>query len=153
LVILRNSVDGLSARALEQFAARAQRAAGVRGDVDVLVTSSAQLRRLNRRFRNKNGPTDVLTFPSANGAAGDIAISAEIAARNALRLGHSPAEEIEILILHGLLHLAGYDHQTDAGAMARKEARLRRAFGLPVALIERATADSRRRRASSRRRS
>ena len=62
--------------------------------------------------------------------AGDLAISAEIAARNARRLGHSAADELKILILHGLLHLAGHDHETDGGEMARKEARLRRALGL-----------------------
>jgi len=137
LVIVHSTVRGVSARALGQFTARAQRAAGVRGEVDVLVTSSAELRRLNRRFRRKDKATDVLSFPSANGTAGDVAISAEVGARNARRLGHSAADELKILILHGLLHLAGYDHETDAGEMARKEARLRRALGLPVALIER----------------
>jgi probable rRNA maturation factor len=143
LVIVHSRVQGVSARALGQFAARAQRAAGVRGEVDVLVTSSAELRRLNRRFRGKNAATDVLSFPSADATAGDIAISAEVGVRNARRLGHSPSDELKILILHGLLHLAGYDHETDAGEMARKEARLRRALGLPVALIER-TGDRRR---------
>jgi len=179
-VILRNKVNGLSVRVLERFAARAQRAAGLRGDVDVLVTSSAHLRRLNRRFRGKDAATDVLSFPCDNGKihhggaetrrnsfsktsvspcpsggcrTGDIAISAEIAIRNARRLGHSAIEEIQILILHGLLHLAGYDHETDAGAMARKEARLRRALGLPTALIERNTADGTHRRPAKRRRS
>ena len=73
------------------------------------------------------------------GGSGDIAISAEIAASNAGRLGHSAGDELKILILHGLLHLAGYDHETDAGEMAREEARLRRALRLPVALIERST--------------
>ena len=167
LVIVHSTVQGVSARALGQFAARAQRAAGVRGEVDVLVTSSAALRRLNRRFRGKDQATDVLSFPSDNGkihhggaetrrnsfskfsvppclrggccAAGDIAISAEVAARNARRLGHSAADELKILILHGLLHLAGYDHETDSGEMARKETRLRRLLGLPAALIERTT--------------
>ncbi len=143
LVIVHSKVQGVSARALGQFAVRARRAAGVRGEVDVLVTSSAELRRLNRRFRGKNAATDVLSFPSANGTAGDIALSAEVGARNARRLGHSASDELKILILHGLLHLAGYDHETDAGEMARKEARLRRALGLPVALIER-TGNSRR---------
>ena len=137
LVIVHSKVQGVSARALRQFAVQAQRAAGVRGEVDVLVTSSAELRRLNRRFRGKNAATDVLSFPSSNGTAGDIALSAEVGARNARRLGHSASDELKILILHGLLHLAGYDHETDAGEMARKEARLRRALGLPVALIER----------------
>ena len=140
MVILRSKVSGVSARALEQFAVRAQRAAGVRGDVDVLITSSAHLRRLNRRFRNKNSPTDVLSFPSTDGTAGDIAISAEIAARNALRLGHSAIEEIQILILHGLLHLAGYDHETDNGEMRARETKLRMQLKLPVGLIERAHA-------------
>ena len=137
LVIVHSTVQGVSARALEQFAARARRAAGVRGEVDVLVTSSAELRRLNRRFRGKNKATDVLSFASADGIAGDIAISAEFGVRNARHLGHTAADELKILILHGLLHLAGYDHETDGGAMAREEARLRRALGLPVALIER----------------
>ena len=167
VVILRSRVRGLSARALEQFAARAQHAVGVRGEVGVLVTSSAELRRLNYRFRGKNSATDVLSFPSdgkihhggtetqrnsfvrtsaplclcCGCSAGDIAISAEIASRNARHLGHSPADELRVLILHGLLHLAGYDHETDSGQMARKEMRLRRALGLPAALIERTSAE------------
>ena len=164
VVIVHSKVQGVSARALGQFAARAQRAAGVRGEVDVLVTSSAELRRLNRHFRGKDAATDVLSFPSDNGKihhgvtetqrnsfskasvspclcggcfAGDLAISSEIAARNARRLGHTAADELKVLILHGLLHLAGYDHENDAGEMARKEARVRQALGLPAALIER----------------
>ena len=152
VVILRSKVRGVSARALGQFAGRAQRAAGVRGEVDVLITSSSHVRRLNRRFRGKNTATDVLSFPSADGSAGDIAISAEVGARNARRLGHSASDELRILILHGLLHLAGYDHETDAGAMARKEARLRRALRLPPALIERTAANGTRRGAAKRRR-
>jgi probable rRNA maturation factor len=69
--------------------------------------------------------------------AGDVAISAEIAASNARRLGHSPSEEIKILVVHGLLHLRGYDHERDHGEMARKEEKLRTELKLPVALIER----------------
>jgi probable rRNA maturation factor len=96
---------------------------------------------LNRRFRGKNKPTDVLSFPAIpglmRGFAGDVAISAEIAARNARRLGHTAAEEIEILALHAVLHLAGYDHEQDNGEMERKEAHLRKSLGLPVGLIER----------------
>ena len=147
LVIMKSTVPGVSARALERFAARAQHVAGVRGDVDVLITSSASMRRLNRQFRGKDAATDVLSFPSNNGkirregaeTAGDLAISAGIAIRHARQLGHSTSDELKILILHGLLHLAGYDHENDDGAMARKEARLRRKLGLPVALIERTT--------------
>jgi probable rRNA maturation factor len=141
VVILRKPVTALSASALGRFVTRAKRAAGLRGSVNLLVTSSSELRRLNRRFRGKNRPTDVLSFPvslgSAHGLAGDIAIAADIATWNSCNLGHSVAEEIKILALHGLLHLAGYDHERDGGAMAKKEHRLRRLLGLPTGLIER----------------
>ena len=107
----------------------------------MLVTSSRELQGLNHRFRGKNKPTDVLSFPAIpglmRGFAGDIAISAEMAARNARQLGHTAAEEIRILTLHAVLHLAGYDHELDGGEMEREEARLRKALGLPVGLIER----------------
>ena len=108
----------------------------------MLVTGSSELRSLNRRFRDKDQPTDVLSFPPGpgfvNGLAGDIAISADIAKQNARRLGHSAAQEIKILALHGVLHLVGYDHENDQGAMARQgngncDGRL----GLPLGLIER----------------
>jgi probable rRNA maturation factor len=141
LVIIQESVAGLSEAALVKFVARARRAAGLRGTVSVLVTSSRELQGLNRRFRGKNKPTDVLSFPAMpglmRGFAGDVAISAEIAAHNARRLGHTAADEIRILVLHAVLHLAGYDHEQDKGQMERKEQRLRKALGLPVGLIER----------------
>jgi len=141
LVILRKPVAGLTDTALAKFVARASRASKLSGTVNVLVTSSTELRSLNRRFRGKDQPTDVLSFPPAaefeNGLAGDIAISADIAKQNALRLGHSAAQEIKILALHGVLHLVGYDHETDQGTMAGKETKLRRALGLPLGLIER----------------
>ncbi len=143
MVILRKPVAGLSDTALAKFVARASRASKLAGAVNVLVTGSAELRSLNRRFRGKDQPTDVLSFPPAaefeNGLAGDIAISADIAKQNALRLGHSAAQEIKILALHGVLHLVGYDHETDAGAMAGRETELRRSLGLPLGLIERNT--------------
>ncbi len=157
MVILQKRVAGLNERSLDRFVARAKRAAGVRGAVTILVTSSTELRRLNHRFRGKDKPTDVLSFPaeviSLGRFAGDVAISAEIAAQNARRLGHSPAEEVKVLALHGLLHLAGYDHESDNGTMARREAHLRGQLGLPVALIERAQkapASSRRTRRQAR---
>jgi len=141
LVIIQERVAGLTEAALAKFVTRARRAIGLRGAVSVLVTSSRELKGLNRRFRGKNKPTDVLSFPAIpglmRGFAGDVAISAEIAARNARRLGHTAAEEIEILTLHAVLHLAGYDHEQDNGEMARKEAHLRKALRLPVGLIER----------------
>jgi probable rRNA maturation factor len=141
LVIIQKRVAGLSEAALAKFVARASRAAGLRGSVSVLVTSSRELQGLNHRFRGKKKPTDVLSFPAMpglmRGFAGDVAISAEIAARNARRLGHTAADEIKILTLHAVLHLAGYDHEQDNGQMERKEQRLRSSLGLPIGLIER----------------
>jgi probable rRNA maturation factor len=141
LVILRKTVAKLTQSGLSRFVTRASQAARLRGTVNVLVTSSRELRSLNRRFRGKDKPTDVLSFPPiagfANGFAGEVAISAEIAARNAKVLGHTPAQEIKILALHGVLHLAGYDHEQDDGKMARTEQRLRQSLGLPAGLIER----------------
>ena len=146
MVIVQKKIAALSQGSLERFVLRARRAAGLHGVANVLVTSSIVVRGLNRRFRGKNKATDVLSFPasfplSANARkaqAGDIAISADIAAKNAARLGHTTADEVKILALHGILHLAGLDHERDNGEMARKEMKLRRTLGLPVALIERA---------------
>jgi probable rRNA maturation factor len=159
LVILQKRVSGLTEGILDRFVARARRAAGLRGSVNVLITSSAAVRSLNRQFRRHNEATDVLSFPSSTFAAvgrktrfaGEIAISADIAAQNSASLGHSVADEIKILALHGILHLAGFDHERDNGEMARKEARLRRALRLPAALIERT--QSARRSGSRQRRS
>ena len=148
---------------LERFLLRARRAAGLRGVANVLLTSSAALRSLNCQFRGKDNATDVLSFPvlvpaSKNGIrknfAGDIAISAEVAAANAARLGHSAGEEVKVLALHGILHLAGFDHERDNGVMARKEVRLRHVLKLPSALTEREqpAKKSSRRRSTSRRR-
>jgi probable rRNA maturation factor len=143
LVIVKKNVAGLSELALARFVTRASRAARLRGAVNVLLTSNSELRALNSRFRGKDRPTDVLSFPPVfglgNAFAGDVAISAEMAAHNARRLGHSPAKEVEILVLHGLLHLAGYDHERDHGEMARTEERLRRALRLPAGLIDRSS--------------
>jgi probable rRNA maturation factor len=145
VVILRKPVAGLSETTLSRFTAKASRAAGLKGQVSLLVTSNRELRSLNRRFRGKDKPTDVLSFPAegkVGGLAGDIAISAEIAGQNARRLGHPAAVEIKVLVLHGVLHLAGYDHESDQGEMARREAGLRHKLGLPVGLIERSGARS-----------
>lgn len=139
MVILQKKVPELSEKSLARFVLRARRAARLAGRVNLLVTGSAVMRSLNRKFRGQNKATDVLSFPSADaGSAGEIAISADIAAQNAFRLGHSPAQEIKILALHGILHLAGFDHERDNGAMARTEARLRRTLDLPNSLTERA---------------
>ena len=138
VIIVRKKVAGVSKGGLHRFAARAMAATHIAGKVNVLITDNRELRSLNRRFRKKDAATDVLSFPGTfNDVAGDIAISAEMATSHARKLGHSAINEIKILILHGVLHLAGYDHERDNGIMARKELQLRRAFKLPVGLIER----------------
>jgi len=142
VVIFQKRVADLTELALNRFVARARRATGLKGLVNVLLTSSAEMKSLNRRFRGKDKPTDVLSFPAEPDAqkrfAGEIAISTEIAAQNAWALRHSLAEEVKILVLHGVLHLRGYDHECDNGQMARREEQLRAKLHLPLGLIERA---------------
>lgn len=151
VVIFEKRVADLNELALSRFVTRARRAVGLDTPANVLITSSAAMKSLNRRFRGKDKPTDVLSFPAdpslRKHLAGEIAISAEIASRNARLLGHSTAEEIKILVLHGILHLRGYDHECDNGKMARREKQLRAKLRLPLGLIERAIADDRPRRA------
>jgi probable rRNA maturation factor len=148
LVIFQKRVADMTELTLNRFVARARRAAGLKPSVNVLVTSSAEMKSLNRRFRGKDKPTDVLSFPAEPGTlqhlAGEIAISAEIAAKNARALGHSPAEEVKILVLHGILHLRGYDHECDNGQMARREKQLRAKLNLPIGLIERSLSPTQR---------
>ncbi len=132
-----------STRTLARFLAEAQAAVRLRGQVTVLLTSDAAMRDLNRRFRGKNKPTDVLSFPAENlvqnqNEKGDVAISVETALRQSVEQGHTLGIEIKVLMLHGVLHLAGYDHETDAGEMQRRERSLRARLGLPLGLIERA---------------
>src|SRR2546422_7433863 len=115
------------------------------GAVTVALVSDARVRELNRRFRKRDRPTDVLSFPSvadeprADGRRylGDVVIAAGLARRQAKEVGHSIQTELRVLALHGLLHLLGYDHERDAGRMARVERRLRRKGGLREGLIER----------------
>jgi len=141
LVIFQERVADLTELALDRFLARVRRAAGLKGAVNVLLTTSAEMKFLNRRFRGKDKPTDVLSFPAepeaSQHSAGEIAISAEIATKNGFSLGHSPAEEVKILVLHGVLHLRGYDHECDNGQMAKLEKQLRAKLHLPDGLIER----------------
>jgi probable rRNA maturation factor len=137
--------------------------ARARGEVAVAFATDAEMRRLNRRHRRVNAVTDVLSFPAdplpgggrafrpgassagsedpastGGGFLGDIVIARGQAARQARRLGHGRAVEWRILALHGLLHLLGYDHETDRGQMQRLEERLRRKAGLPAGLMARA---------------
>jgi probable rRNA maturation factor len=144
VIILQEPLEGVSSTALARFASQAQRLAGVQGEVAVLITGNQHLRKLNRQFRKKDAATDVLSFPREDG--GDIAVSAQIAAKNALDLGHDLNTELKVLILHGMLHLAGFDHETDKGEMAAREAVLRKKLKLPDSLISRAAARASRRR-------
>lgn len=131
----------LSGRGMTAFFKRAREAAQLQGDVEVLLTNDAELKRLNRSFRGKNKATDVLSFPAAaeiaSVHAGDLAISLDMAARQAEQFGHSLRDEVRILLLHGLLHLAGFDHETDKGEMAEREVELRKKLKLPSSLIDR----------------
>ena len=127
----------------------------VRGQIGLALISDRTMRRLNREFRGKDTSTDVLSFPeqiprtnlevplsksdlSSNFRLGDLAIALGVARRQARHLGHSLDTELRVLALHGLLHLLGYDHDTDQGEMGRVEERLRRRAGLPAGLISRA---------------
>ena len=109
--------------------------------MEVLLTDDRTLRRLNREFRGKNKATDVLSFPAPaelNATyAGDLAISVETAERQAREYGHGLRDEVRILLLHGVLHLAGMDHEVDTGEMAELEVTLRRRLRLRSSLIAR----------------
>jgi len=137
---------GLSRSGLARFLREAQQAVGLTGAVDVLLADDRMLRRLNRDFRGKDKATDVLSFPAAEDLAGefagDLAISLDTAGRQAREHGHSLRDEVRVLLLHGLLHLSGMDHETDRGEMAEREAELRGRLRLPSGLIARVQAVS-----------
>lgn len=128
--------------ALRAFLERASRLVFPAGaSVTVCLVSAAEMARWNLRYRGKRGPTDVLSFSAGgdngNGLGivraqerGDIAIAPAVAGRNARALGRGLDDELRVLVLHGLLHLAGYDHETDTGQMERRELRLRRRLGI-----------------------
>jgi probable rRNA maturation factor len=134
---------------LSRYLREAQAAVGLRGEVSVLLTTDGGIQSLNRRFRKKDKATDVLSFPVDDpsfGQAGDLAISVETAARQAREQGHRLSVELRVLMLHGLLHLSGHDHETDKGQMARLERKLRAGLRLPLGLIERTDAKAAARR-------
>jgi probable rRNA maturation factor len=137
---------GIARQPVEQFL-MALRDRVLRGRTfGCLITTDAELQRLNREFRRRDYPTDVLSFPAEaqaglpEGYLGDLAISWQRARAQASEYGHSVETEIQVLMLHGVLHLAGMDHETDRGRMSRVETRWRRALGLPSGLIERVSA-------------
>jgi len=134
---------------LTRFLKLAQTAVRLKGQVTVLLTTDPAIRKLNHQFRGKNKATDVLSFPSeglmpglpaAMQIAGDLAISVPTALKQSLEQDHSLSTEVKVLMLHGLLHLAGLDHEADTGQMARRERLLRGKLKLPQGLIERVEA-------------
>jgi probable rRNA maturation factor len=165
VILERRKTKELSRLALARFANEAQRATGLRGEVNILLTGDAEMQRLNLQFRSQDKPTDVLSFPAAPAAApapaagrapaaarapaagsaalpdsadgGDIAISLAAARAQAAALGHDLLTEVKVLILHGMLHLAGHDHERDRGQMLRLEQKLRGELHLTAGLIER----------------
>ncbi|MGC8792196.1 MAG: rRNA maturation RNase YbeY [Bryobacteraceae bacterium] len=144
-VIFRCAPRGLRRDQVEAFARRLRREVARGRPFTCLLAGDAELRRLNRRFLGKDRPTDVLSFPAPQKwpgqperFLGEIAISVDRAARQARLFGHSLEQEIGILMLHGLLHLRGMDHERDGGRMARAEVFWRKRLGLPASLTERA---------------
>jgi probable rRNA maturation factor len=139
--------SGLSRSGLSRFLHVAQEAVGLKGEVEVVLAGDRTLRRLNREYRGKDKATDVLSFPAleefAGQHGGDLAISLDTAKRQADEFGHTLRDEVRVLLLHGLLHLSGMDHEVDGGEMAARENALRERLGLPNGLIERVEGQSR----------
>jgi probable rRNA maturation factor len=133
-------LNAAAKRQLTRFARTLEARVAEGKGFECLIADDRELRRLNAAFLNHDYPTDVLSFPSSADARmlGEIAISIERAAEQAEQFGHTLLEELQVLMLHGVLHLAGYDHETDGGAMAAAEQRWRSKFSLPQTLIERA---------------
>ncbi|HVO99808.1 MAG TPA: rRNA maturation RNase YbeY [Bryobacteraceae bacterium] len=132
-LLFRHRSRRVRRKPLGEFLAMLEKCVARGRGVTCLISTDAELRRLNRQFRGKNYAADVLSFPPA-----EIAISLDRAAAQAEELGHSLDEELRILMLHGMLHLCGMDHETDSGQMLRAETRWRKRLGLPFGLIERA---------------
>ncbi len=128
-------------RELREFIGRVGRELAGGREFAVVISSDASLRRANRRFRGQSSSTDVLSFPDGEqGRLGDILISAGRAEQQADRYGHGVEEEIKVLVLHGLLHLLGYDHESDHGRMRKAESRWRKKYGLAPGVIDRVSA-------------
>jgi probable rRNA maturation factor len=140
-ITYRRKPASLDLEALETFA-KTLRGRVARGrEFHCRITNDAELRQLNGQFRGKDYATDVLSFPSGEeDPIGDIAISLAMARAQAREFGHGVDDELRILILHGVLHLTGLDHETDSGEMRRTEQRWRKKLGLPAGLIERVQA-------------
>jgi probable rRNA maturation factor len=140
LLTYRRKPARLDTLQLEKFARRLRGSVAKGRAFHCLITGDAELWRLNRDFLGKDYATDVLSFPCADSSESivDLAISLPRARAQATEWGHEVETEVQILMLHGVLHLLGMDHESDSGLMARAEAKWRKAFGLPSGLIERA---------------
>ncbi len=146
-VSFRRTAADANPRALTRFARKLQSEVAKSRPFDTLVTGDAELRRLNREYRKKDYPTDVLSFPNPQHltpnpypgpqSLGSLAISLARARAQARQFGHTTDQELRVLMLHGVLHLLGMDHETDGGRMARAERRWRKRLALPDGLIER----------------
>jgi probable rRNA maturation factor len=160
-VTFRRSHEDIRPRAIQAFARKLQAEVAKGRAFDCVITGDAELRRLNREFRGKDQPTDVLSFGSeprvsstharfraatarersaTSTRLGDIAISAQRARAQAREFGHTTEQEVRVLMLHGVLHLLGMDHETDGGRMARAERQWRSKLRLANGLIERVRA-------------
>ncbi|WP_456470307.1 rRNA maturation RNase YbeY [Caminibacter sp.] len=107
-------------------------------DVELILTTDEEIKELNKTYRQKDKPTDVLSFPLENIPGmplGSIVISIDTAKKGAKEFSHSVEDEIKLLFIHGLLHLLGYDHETDNGEMRAKEEQIIKKFNLPQSLI------------------
>jgi probable rRNA maturation factor len=138
-ILYRRAAGFRERRLLQSFAKLAQATVAEGRPFDCLVTDDRELRRLNREFLGKDYAADVLAFPSGQAKEwlGEMAISADRAREQAAEHGHELVDEMCILMLHGLLHLTGLDHEKDRGRMRRIEREWREHFGLPEGLIER----------------
>jgi probable rRNA maturation factor len=138
LITCRRKPAHVDLSAVERFAETLRSRVTKGREFHCLITGDAELQQLNRTYRKKDYPTDVLSFPGEPPYLGDIAISLARARAQAREQGHPVEEELKILLLHGLLHLKGHDHETDTGQMARAESRWRKLLNLNSGLIERA---------------
>jgi probable rRNA maturation factor len=151
MILNRQRAVRVSRRPLETFLRRVQKQLGLgEASLTICLVSDAEIARMNKTYRKKNGPTDVLSFPAAARRSlrrrasesgpykrkkegeflGDVAIAPATARRYAKKNRRTLASELRVLILHGVLHLMGYDHETDRGEMDRVEQKLRKRFGL-----------------------
>jgi probable rRNA maturation factor len=133
----RLSLSGADKRALRSFACALSAEVAGHERFVCLITDDRALRQLNQSFLGRDYPTDVLSFPSEAEGLGEIAISIERAQEQAEQFGHSCLDEFRILMLHGVLHLMGMDHESDNGEMAAAERSWRERFQLPATLIDR----------------